>query len=764
MTVTRHDDLVRPGMPMGAQLGRIAEELTVLARVQDALRELYTSVLGQDLGLTAVLRQVVTTAVDLVDARYGVLGVLSDDCDHLVEFLPVGLSEEEEAAAAPLGWPNGRGLLAHLREDSTPLRVSSISDHPMAIGLPPGHPEVRTLLGVTIVSRGHTFGNLYVSDRRDGQPFDQHDETMIVALAGAAGLAIDHARLFGQVRGEAEEFQRLLLPQLPDLRPIEAAALYRPATAGRIGGDWYDAVRLSGGSCAVVIGDVGGHSMQAAAEMSQIRAMLRALLYERHGSPSAILTRLDRMLQATNDTPITTACLGVLQPADSGWRLHWSTAGHPAPLLLEPRKPGRYLDAEPGPPLGVDYGTGRPDHRERLPGGATLVFFTDGLVEQRAHNIDEGLATLAQVATRHTDPRPQRLCQALADGCPSDGSDDIAIMALKLPALPARVLRTACGPAGATDPAASHLGGHVPKQFGVPGVEGVLGDAGPEQAGAFGPGDGFADVLEVAPADSLGERGGGQEHRGCRALLHRLAALGRGFQASGVLLEPGGDGAGIDGVGIYTFARPAPGRLDREQNHRGLGLGIGLPRVIGAEPEVHVTEHDRAVQVRIGAQRDDPRPARRRERRAEPGRQREVAQVVGGELQLMALRAAGQLRHGHDPGVVDQDVQWAAPARGHPCRRLQVGQVQQDRLDLRVAGRRGDPLGRVAAGRAAAGGHHNGRARAGQRAGGLVADPGVRPRHQRGLARQVDPLQDVTGGAVEPERRDQPAHRCASRS
>jgi hypothetical protein len=432
--MTRQNGLVQRGTSIGSQLGRIADELKVLARVQDALRELYTSVLGQDVGLETVLRQIATTAVDLIHARYGVLVTLSEDGDRLVQFIPVGLTQEQEAAAAPLGRPKGRGLLGHLRVDPSPLRVDSISEHPMAVGLPPGHPKMRTLLGVTIASRGRTFGNLYVSDRRDGQPFDEHDEAMIVALAGAAGLAIDHARLFGQVRSEAEEFQRLLLPQLPDLWPIEAAALYQPATAGRIGGDWYDAIRLPDDTCALVIGDVGGHSMQAAAEMAQIRSILRTLLYERHGSPSAVLGRLDRMLQATTEIPIATVCLGLLQPAHGGWRLHWSTAGHPAPLLLAPRKPGRYLDAEPGLPLGVDCGPVRPDQHDRLPGGATLVFFTDGLIERRGHDIDEGLATLAQLATRDPDSRPERLCHDLADGSPGDGSDDIAMMALRLPA------------------------------------------------------------------------------------------------------------------------------------------------------------------------------------------------------------------------------------------------------------------------------------------------------------------------------------------
>ena len=432
--MTRRGDLAQPDVRMSAQLGRIAEELKALARVQEALHELYKSVLGRDMGLRAVLRQVVVTAMYLADARYGALGVLSEDGDCLVEFVPFGLTEEEEAAAAPLGSPRGRGLLGRLLTDPRPLRVDSISEHPMAAGLPPGHPRVHTLLGVAISSRGQTYGNLYLSDRRDGQPFDERDEAMIIALADAAGLAIDDARLLGQVRNEAEEFQRLLLPRLPDLRPIEAAALYRPATAPRpIGGDWYDAIRLSDDSCAVAIGDVAGHSMRAAAVMAQTRSMLRALLYERCSSPSAVLTQLDRTLQAMADTPLTTICLARLRPAGTGWLLHWSTAGHPAPLLLSPGEPARYLDAEPGLPLGVDPGAARPDLQHPVPGGASIVFFTDGLVEHHEHSLDEGLATLARLATEHAGQPPERLCHALLDDHPGDGSDDIAILALRLP-------------------------------------------------------------------------------------------------------------------------------------------------------------------------------------------------------------------------------------------------------------------------------------------------------------------------------------------
>lgn len=429
-------DPVQPDLSITAQLSRISDDLRKLARVQAALRKMFRSVLGSDVSLREVLHLVATAAMDLVDARYGALSLFSEDGDSLAEFVPVGLTEEEEeAAAASLGSPSGRGLLGHLMVDPRPLRVASISEHPAALGLPPGHPQTRTLLAVGISSRRRrAYGNLFVSERRDGQPFDEQDESMIVALAGAAELAIDDARLFAEVRSEAEEFQRLLLPRLPDLGPIEAAAVYRSATAGPIGGDWYDAIRLPDDTYAVVIGDVGGHSLQAAAAMAETRSMLRALLHERQGLPGVILTQLDRTLQAITDTSFTTVCLAKLRPADEGWSLRWSTAGHPAPLLLPPGEPARYLTAQPGPPLGVDSGAARPELHERLPGGSTLVFFTDGLVEDRRHPIDKGLAALAAVATNQAGQPPGHLCRAFTDNFPGDGSDDTAILVLHLPA------------------------------------------------------------------------------------------------------------------------------------------------------------------------------------------------------------------------------------------------------------------------------------------------------------------------------------------
>lgn len=233
---------------------------------------------------------------------------------------------------------------------------------------------------------------------------------------------------------EAERFQRLLLPKLPDLAPFEAAAVYRPAAvAEKLGGDWYDAASLPHGAVGAVIGDVAGHSLQAAATMAQTRNMLRALLYDRPATPGSVLTRLDRTLRAIGECPVTTACVARIEPGGDGWRLLWSSAGHPPPLLLTPAGAAEYLHTEPGLPLGVDPGQPRLDTIRSLPGGATVVFFTDGLVERADQPIDLGLASLASIAERNARLPLEDLCGTLADQHPGDGHDDIAILALRTP-------------------------------------------------------------------------------------------------------------------------------------------------------------------------------------------------------------------------------------------------------------------------------------------------------------------------------------------
>ncbi|MEV8596216.1 GAF domain-containing SpoIIE family protein phosphatase [Streptomyces sp. NPDC052012] len=395
---------------------------------------------SRELELPVVLRRIVTTAMELVDARYGALGVLDDDGSALEEFIPLGLSTQEYEDLAGSEFPHGRGLLGHLIHHPEPLRVADLPHHPDSVGFPAGHPPMRTLLGVAISVRGRIYGNLYLCDRRDGERFDDHDEAVVTALAGAAGIAIENARLFEQTRSSAEHFQRLLLPTLPDLAPFGAAAVYRPATAPghHLGGDWYDALVLPDGSCAAIIGDVVGHDLTAAAAMAQIRNMLRALLYDRRTPPSLVLHRLDHTLHAITEAPVTTACLARLERQGDGWRLLWSAAGHLPPLVVTADGHALYLEAEPGIPLGVDEALPRPDHTRALAAGDTVLMFTDGLVEHPRRPLDTCLDELAALAAAHSALPLDELCRLLADRHPGAGHDDLALLAVRPPPAAAR--------------------------------------------------------------------------------------------------------------------------------------------------------------------------------------------------------------------------------------------------------------------------------------------------------------------------------------
>ncbi|KUN80620.1 hypothetical protein AQJ66_26110 [Streptomyces bungoensis] len=418
-----------------SELGRIDEQLGALLSSMDRLQGLLDAVvaISREVELPAVLHRIVTTAMDLVGARYGALGVLADS-GELEQFITAGLTEKERADLAGTDLPRGRGVLGHLIRHPDPLRVEDIPAHPSSAGFPAGHPRMRTLLGVAISVRGEIYGDLYLSERLDGQPFDVHDENVVIALASAAGIAIENVRLFERIRIGAEQFQRLLLPTLPDLSPFTAAAIYRPAAEpSQLGGDWYDAITLPEGAVAVVIGDVVGHDLHAAAAMAATRNMLRALLFEHRNPPGDVLAQLDRTLERLTDHPVTTATLARIEPEGAGWRLYWSSAGHVPPLLITPDRRVEILLAEPGLPLGVDTGQSRPNHSHPLLPAATVVFFTDGLVEHPGHSIDDSLEELAGLAAAHAGLPLPEFVRALADHHPSDGHDDMAILALRTP-------------------------------------------------------------------------------------------------------------------------------------------------------------------------------------------------------------------------------------------------------------------------------------------------------------------------------------------
>ncbi len=189
----RLDELV------GELQARLQSVLAIRDRV-DALLEAVVSV-GSELELESVLRRIVEAAVALVDARYGALGVVGEN-GRLAEFIPVGLDEAQVAAIER--WPEGRGLLGELVTSPRILRIPDIAAHPQSSGFPAGHPPMRAFLGAPVQVRGKVYGNLYLTDKRGGEPFDEDDEALLVALAAAAGAAVDKARLYDEARRQQQ--------------------------------------------------------------------------------------------------------------------------------------------------------------------------------------------------------------------------------------------------------------------------------------------------------------------------------------------------------------------------------------------------------------------------------------------------------------------------------------------------------------------------------------------------------------------------------
>ncbi|MFC8194357.1 SpoIIE family protein phosphatase [Streptomyces sp. NPDC060006] len=285
---------------------------------------------------------------------------------------------------------------------------------------------LRDVLGALTLGRGR---------RHDA--FTPADLPLLEDLTRRTGLALDNARLYQRQRKVAETMQRHLLPQLPSLPGLEMTARYVPAPdASSVGGDWYDAFALATHAHALAIGDVVGHDLDAAAGMAQLRNMLRAFAWSHpQAAPSDVVTRLDEAVMHIAEVPMATMILARLTLGeDSLWRLRWTNAGHPPPLLVSHDGQAQYLDGAHGILLGTGLDRARPDAVVVLPPRATLLLYTDGLVESPHHSIDHGLDRLRRNAASLAHRPLDSLCDSLLEQVrPSDNDDDVALIALRTP-------------------------------------------------------------------------------------------------------------------------------------------------------------------------------------------------------------------------------------------------------------------------------------------------------------------------------------------
>lgn len=296
--------------------------------------------------------------------------------------------------------------------------------------------EARAFLPLTV--EGQVYGTLALvwPVARD---VSEEDRVTIATLASYTSQAVQRALLYQDRIDALVTLQSSLLPELPQPDDLELAARYRPAaTRDQVGGDWYDAVVMPSGDTTLMIGDVVGHDISAAATMGQLRTMLRALAWALDDSPSANVSRVDQAMRDLGVDGFATLVFARIEQDEAdraaGLRsLRWTNAGHPPPLLVTADGGTRLLAEDlPDLMLGVAPETGRGDNRAAIPVGSTLLLYTDGLVERRGEDITDGFARLAATAARHHElPVTAFLDAVLGDLVGARLEDDVAVLAVR---------------------------------------------------------------------------------------------------------------------------------------------------------------------------------------------------------------------------------------------------------------------------------------------------------------------------------------------
>lgn len=325
---------------------------------------------------------------------------------------------EVVSVGEPARWddlpPETRQLLGSLRDGDL---LAPNTTTPGAAGIALQHPE-----GVVVVW----------IELAENRPFTLEDQTMLTVLAGRLGQGLHRVHQVDQQRETALALQHAILgpAELPGGFSVRYQAASRPL---QVGGDWYDVVDLEDGRIALVVGDCVGHGLAAATVMGQLRSACRALLLDQP-SPGAVLAKLDRFAARLPGAQCTTAVCAVLNP-DTG-ELVYSNAGHPPPILVDADATIRVLDDGHTIPLGIRPDRPRPEAHITIPARATLLLYTDGLVERRRSSLDVGIARAAALVedgrAATLDDLANQIMSRLA---PNGGyQDDVVLLLYRQPA------------------------------------------------------------------------------------------------------------------------------------------------------------------------------------------------------------------------------------------------------------------------------------------------------------------------------------------
>jgi serine phosphatase RsbU (regulator of sigma subunit)/PAS domain-containing protein len=345
-------------------------------------------------------------------------------------------------------------VLPHAVTESTPSRRIAHGEGPMLMTVITEQmkrdntpdPEVRALvnrlgagsaIAVPLAGSSGVLGSMVVFRDRDRRGFDEADLRVAVEIGRRAGLVFEVLEANRRQRLVNEELQRSMLTDPPVLDVAEVVARYQPAAhEAQVGGDWYDSFLRADGTLVLTVGDVVGHDIRSAAAMGQVRGLLRGIGYSHDGGPASVVGRLDSAMQSLHPGITATAVVARLEPdvdQHGEHRLCWTSAGHPAPVLV--RTDGRcdLLRGEADLLLGVLPGTARHEQEVSLGAGDMLLLYSDGLVERRGRDLEDGLAVLLETARALAGRGADEVCDGLLERMVGDSQeDDVCLIALRL--------------------------------------------------------------------------------------------------------------------------------------------------------------------------------------------------------------------------------------------------------------------------------------------------------------------------------------------
>jgi serine phosphatase RsbU (regulator of sigma subunit)/anti-sigma regulatory factor (Ser/Thr protein kinase) len=374
----------------------------------------------------------------------------SPDGLHLLRRLAIAHDDDDPGwdAAFPTGeilsYPPGAPYTECL-DTGQPVRTD-LANNNLAEEIARGmrrRPVARLLSGTSmlllpLIARGITLGFLACTRFKGYRRFDAYDAEIGMDFANRAAIFIDNARRYSRERATALTLQRSLLPTgLSAPSSVEVRHRYLPGSKMiEVGGDWYESITLPGGRVALVVGDVAGHGVRAAVTMGRLRTAIRTLA-RLELPPAETLQQLDELMHELGQRePHFATCVYAVFDAVSG-KCEVASAGHLPPLLVSPDGKAEFLDVAPSPPLGI--GSGPIQTRTfKIRDGSLLVLYTDGLVERRETDIDEGLTRLRETFGPGSTSRPlEELCKATLAGVYADHQrDDIAVLLARLSRLP----------------------------------------------------------------------------------------------------------------------------------------------------------------------------------------------------------------------------------------------------------------------------------------------------------------------------------------